>query len=164
LTRAIHHSFQQLGLGRRTEVDDILQGMFAIFFHRAREGSVVIESAGALRKLLLTMTRNRVNDEARRQYAQRRDDRRVEAGSLDWLAEDATDRTPSPSRMVAGDEIVEEIYRRLTNSERYLAEQRVDGQEWAALANELGVNADALRKKLTRSMTRVVKQLDRPNG
>jgi hypothetical protein len=42
-----------------------------------------------------------------------------------------------------------------TAEERYLADQRALGREWADLAAELGGTAEAARKKLARAIDRV---------
>ena len=47
----------------------------------------------------------------------------------------------------------------MTDEERYLAEQRAAGRGWAELAEELGEGAEALRKKLSRAVDRIAKEL-----
>jgi hypothetical protein len=47
----------------------------------------------------------------------------------------------------------------LSDDERYLADQRAQGREWAEIAAQLGVPADGLRKKLTRALDRVAARL-----
>jgi RNA polymerase sigma-70 factor (ECF subfamily) len=43
--------------------------------------------------------------------------------------------------------------------ERYLAEQRAQGREWAGLAAEVGGTPEALRKRLGRALDRVLREL-----
>ena len=48
---------------------------------------------------------------------------------------------------------------RLSDEERRLMELRHQGQDWAAVAAELGGSPEALRKKLTRAVDRVAGEL-----
>lgn len=59
----------------------------------------------------------------------------------------------------AGRELLEAVSRKLTKDELYLAEQRALGRDWADLAAATGENADALRKKLSRALDRVARQM-----
>jgi hypothetical protein len=104
------------------------------------------------------MARNKVRDEARRQRASRRDRRCLERVP-DSRLEAILDHSPSPSKIVAGHELIREIYNHLSSEERYLAEQRALGRPWAALASESHASPDSLRKKLTRAIDRVSRQL-----
>ena len=65
----------------------------------------------------------------------------------------------SPSRQVAGRDLLHAFRQRLSEEERQLADRRARGQEWPQIAAELGGNAEALRKKLTRALNRVSRDL-----
>src|SRR5262249_47264412 len=107
-----------------------------------------------LLRLLATMARNKLSNQANRQRAGRRDYRRVTGDSAE---ERATD--PSPSRQVAARELLDEARRRFTDEECRLLDRREQGHEWNAIAAELGGSPEALRKKLTRAIERVTRQL-----
>lgn len=49
--------------------------------------------------------------------------------------------------------------RRLSAEERDLLEQRALGHEWTVLAEQRGTSAVALRKKLSRALSRVVAEI-----
>ena len=66
----------------------------------------------------------------------------------------------SPSRLVAGRELLAEVDRRLSEEERLLAELRADGCEWTEIAARLGGTAEARRKQLARAVDRVEQQLN----
>jgi hypothetical protein len=51
------------------------------------------------------------------------------------------------------------VSRRFSAEERDLLEQRVSGQEWTTLAEQRGTTAPALRKKLSRALSRVVSEM-----
>jgi DNA-directed RNA polymerase specialized sigma24 family protein len=48
---------------------------------------------------------------------------------------------------------------RLSEEERYLADQRSQGRGWAELANELNVEPDALRMRFRRALERIRSEL-----
>jgi DNA-directed RNA polymerase specialized sigma24 family protein len=150
-------------LHRILDIDDISQAVFATFFARAAAGEFVVSDAEQLLKLLLTMARNKVRDEARKSQAQRRDRRRIQEKITEDCLEVIAGDEPTPSKVVAGHELLAEFYRRLTAEERWLAEQRCQGKDWAAIADELGASVDCLRKKLARACSRVGRQLGLPD-
>jgi RNA polymerase sigma-70 factor (ECF subfamily) len=156
---AIRQPLIKVRLQRLLDATDISQSVLATFFLRAAAGHFHLSCPEELHKLLVTMARNKVRDEARKHQAYRRDKRRIEGqvtgGGLDTLL----DRTPSPGEIVAGNELVRELYRQLSAEERYLAEQRTLGHEWVAIAGKLGRSPAALRKQLTRAIDRASRNL-----
>ena len=146
-------------LARFIDDKDICQSVFSNFFIRAAVGQFELTEPIQLRKLLVTMARNRVLDESRRQQAERRDSRRVEESAGFDLFESVRGNDPTPSTVVSGRELESAISRILTDEERYVAEQRTLGREWADIAAELGSSPDAVRKKMARAMDRVVREL-----
>lgn len=145
-------------LRRVVDSMDVCQSVLANFFVRASHGEFDLQQPADLVALLVAMVRNKVIDQTRRLQAEKRDQRR-----LDWGGDSVLDRvagsSASPASMVADRELLAEVRRRLADDERYLAEQRAAGREWQDLAGELGVAADALRKKLTRALDRVSMEL-----
>jgi RNA polymerase sigma-70 factor (ECF subfamily) len=142
---------------RTVDSMDVCQSVLANFFIRAAAGQFDLDEPGQLLNLLLRMAENKVRDQVRRQQADRRDVRRREGDgeALRGLADDG----PSPSRVVSGRELIQELRRRLSPEELYLAQQRESGRGWADLAVELGKSADALRKQLARGLDRVSHEL-----
>src|SRR5262249_18460606 len=124
IRRAVQVRLVYFRLGRHLDAMDISQSVLSRFFTRAAEGRFVIDSPDRLRALLTTMARNKVHDEARKQQAARRDHARV----VTHLPHDTMDSLiaegPTPSRVVAGKELVEEIRRRFSPEERELFEAR----------------------------------------
>jgi RNA polymerase sigma-70 factor (ECF subfamily) len=135
---------------------DICQSVLANFFTRAAAGQFDLETPEQLIRLLISMARNKVTDVARRQNADRRDVKR-QTGEAGLAA--VADPGESPSQLVAAAELLRESRRRMTPEERYLAEQRAAGKGWAELAKELGDGPEALRKKLSRAMDRIAREL-----
>jgi DNA-directed RNA polymerase specialized sigma24 family protein len=67
---------------------------------------------------------------------------------------------PTPSRLVAGRELLEAFRGRLTEEERMLADLRGEGCEWAEIAARVGGTAQARRMQLARAVRRVERQLE----
>jgi RNA polymerase sigma-70 factor (ECF subfamily) len=98
-------------LRRIFDSTDICQSVLASFFVRVASGQYDLESPEQLVRLLIGMTRNKVAFQARRQQAQRRDQRRNVADPGDL---DPAGREPSPSHEVAAREILGACRQRLT--------------------------------------------------
>jgi len=144
------------GLRQLLDSADICQSVLANFFVRAAAGQFDLKNPGQLLKLLTTMACNKVRDQARRRNAQRRGAGRRPAGG-DALAAVA-DPAAGPGRQAAAREMLEVVLGRMTGEERFLAEQRALGRDWAELADELGVGAEALRKRLARAVDRAARE------
>ena len=145
-------------LNSRFDWTDVCQSVLASFFARAASGQYDLEEPGQLLKLLVVMTRNKLANQARRHRAGRRD-YRLESHNPTDLECRATSQ-PSPSRMVAGRELLEEFRRRLSEEERALVDLRAQGCEWPEIATRLGGTAEARRKQFTRAVDRVEQQLE----
>ncbi len=136
---------------------DICQSVLSSFFVRAASGQYDLERPEQLLKLLVAIAHNKVACQARRQRAQRRDQRR-EVG-IDTGDGEVAALTPSPSRLVAGKDLLQAFLSRLSDEERKLADRRARGCEWAEIATELGGTAQARRKQLARAADRVAQEL-----
>src|SRR3954453_9200957 len=80
IRRAVRFRLADGRVGSLLESMDICQSVLASFFVRAGSGQYDLETPEQLLKLLTAMARNKLTSEARKQYAQRRDTRRVNAG------------------------------------------------------------------------------------
>jgi RNA polymerase sigma-70 factor (ECF subfamily) len=138
---------------------DICQSVLASFFLRAASGQYDLEEPGQLLKLLVVMTRHKLANQARRHRAGRRDYRRIEPCDRADLKDRAIPQ-PSPSRIVAGRDLLEEFRRRLSEDERALVDLRAQGCEWPEIAAKLGGTAEARRKQFARAVDRVEQQLE----
>jgi RNA polymerase sigma-70 factor (ECF subfamily) len=156
IRRAVRFRLTDARLGRVLDSMDICQSVLASFFVRAAAGQYDLERPEQLLQLLAAMARKKLAFQARKERAQRRDNRRV-AASPDEEVFVAGD--PSPSRHAAARELLEEVRRRLTPDERRLAELRAAGLEWTAIALQVGGSPEALRKKLARAVERAARAL-----
>jgi len=151
-------------LGRVLDSMDICQSVMASFFVRAALGQYELNTPDQLLKLLATMARNKLANQANGQRAARRDVRRVDYAEA--AADGVADRGGTPSRVVAARELLDLARARLTVDERRLLERRQDGDEWAEIAADEGATPEALRKKLARAVERVSREigLDETDG
>jgi RNA polymerase sigma-70 factor (ECF subfamily) len=158
IRREVRLRLRDQRLASRFDWTDVCQSVMASFFVRAAAGQYDLEQPDQLLRLLVVMTRNKVTQQVRRNSAERRDYRRLEPRDPAYLAGRLA-AAPSPSRLVAGRELLEEFRRRLSEEERQLADLRADGCEWAEIAARLGGTAEACRKQLARALDRVERQL-----
>lgn len=145
-------------LRRVVDSVDICQSVFGRFFQRAADGELDLESPERLLALLVTMTRNRVIDEHRRQTAAKRQPGGDPLATIDNLIQDGD----GPRTAAAAKEMLSEIRARLTPDELEVADRRNAGQSWAEIAAEIGESADSLRKRLERGLKRVRDEITLP--
>ncbi len=156
MRRAVRVRLRDARLRRLLESIDICQSVFASFFLRAALGQYDIESPDQLLRLLSTIARNKVVNQARRERAVCRDEGRLNRAAM---VEDCEASEAGPSRQIEARELLEEARSRLSVDERRLFERRAQGASWAEIAAELGGSPDALRIRLARGVARVGKQL-----
>jgi RNA polymerase sigma-70 factor (ECF subfamily) len=158
IRRVVRVRLADARLQRLFDSMDICQSVFGSFFVHAALGDYDLGTPEQLLGLLVTMSRKKLVDQSRRAGAARRDYRRTREAAdgreKQWAADD-----PSPSRQVAGQELLEEFRRRLTDAERQIADRRSAGLNWQEVAAELGGKPDALRKQLARGVERVSREL-----
>jgi RNA polymerase sigma-70 factor (ECF subfamily) len=145
------------GLRRVFDSLDICQAVLGSFFVRVAAGQYDLDRPEQLSSLLLAMARNKLAQQVKYQQRQRRDIRRAQ--SLGPQHEALIGKGASPSDLVAGKEMLEEIRQRLSDEERRLADLRSQGKSWADIAGEVDGTPEGCRKQLTRAIDRVVREL-----
>jgi RNA polymerase sigma-70 factor (ECF subfamily) len=143
----------------RFDWTDICQSVMASFFVRAAAGEYDLQQPDQLLRLLVIMTRHKLANQERRHRAEMRDCRRLAACDPAYL-EGRSAAAPSPSRLVAGRELLAEVRRRFSEEERVLVDLRAEGCEWTEIAARLGGTPEARRKQLARAIDRVEQQLE----
>lgn len=144
-------------MARIFDTVDVCQSIWSSFFARVTAGQYDLGNSQQLAKLLVTMARNKLASQARRNHAQKRDINRATQSSsqLDIL----TDPDDSPSVQATIDELYTKIQARLSPEERRVSDLRRDGLSWDAVAETLGGTAQARRMQLDRAADRVLRQL-----
>jgi RNA polymerase sigma-70 factor (ECF subfamily) len=149
-------------LRRAFDSMDVCQSVLGSFFVRAALGQYDLGDPAEVVGLLVGMARHKVAEQVRRERRQCRDHRR--ALPLDAQQEETPDPGPSPSEVVADEELLRAVQGELTEEERQLAERRARGQSWAAIVAELGGTAAARRKQMERAVARVVERFGLESG
>ncbi len=149
-------------LCRLLDSADVCQSVLASFFVRAYLGEYDLERPDHLAKLLAGMVGNKVAFQVRKHHARRRDCRLQVGTPVEELG--AAAAGPSPSRLVAGRELLEEVRRRLTEEERQLADLRGQGCSWDEIVGRVGGTAKARCKQLARAGRRVARELGLDEG
>src|ERR1022692_267011 len=124
--RAIRVRMVNPALRRTVDSMDLCQSVMGSFFVRTALGQYDLGSPEQLIGLLVQLARNKVADHVRHEHAKVRDRRRTDAdgAAIDLVAA----RQDSPSQLVAGAEMLDQFRARLSQEERYLAEQRSEGR------------------------------------
>lgn len=156
--RFIRFRLSSPSLRRVIDSVDVFQSVLANFFVHVGDGDWELENPDQLRTLLITMARNKIYDHVRKQHAGRRDGRRIEIGTGPAL-EALADGDKTPSAAVEVDELVLALRNELSEDEQFLVDQRLSGREWSELAATMGVQADTLRKRMTRALDRAAAKL-----
>jgi RNA polymerase sigma-70 factor (ECF subfamily) len=136
---------------------DICQSVLASFFVRAVVGQYDLDRPEQLVGLLIGMARNKLSEKAKYHQSQRRDVRRVRAQTLE--PGEVAAAGDSPSEIVAGQELLNEVRRRLSAEERQLVDLRAEGLGWVAVAARVGGTAEGRRKQLARAIDRACQEL-----
>jgi RNA polymerase sigma factor (sigma-70 family) len=142
---------------RLVDDEDICQSVLASFFMRASLGEYDLNDPAQLRQLLLSMARHKLSRASRRQHTQKRGAGRNTSEAVEDLS--LAGGAATPSRVVAGRELLEQIRAGLTDEERRVAELRSQGHDWAEIARQLGGTPDGRRMQLTRALDRLSVEL-----
>lgn len=155
IQREIRFRLTNRKLRRVVDSIDISQSVFGIFFIRAVHGEFDLQRPEQLLRLLCKMATNKVIDRHRHETVRRSHetvDDPVEHRHVPAKASTA-------SEIVSGQELIRQFKSRLTDEEERIADLRRKGVSWDQIANALGQNAEALRKRLARASNRVLGEL-----
>jgi RNA polymerase sigma-70 factor (ECF subfamily) len=143
-------------LRQRLDSMDICQSVWGSFFVRAAAGQFELDQEQQLLRLLTTMVRNKVVNQAARDKAARRGGGRTHAEATE---SGLVAPGPSPSEAVANEDLLRRVRERLTDEEQRLADWRASGDSWEQIAARGGKSPDAARMQLTRALDRVTSEL-----
>jgi RNA polymerase sigma-70 factor (ECF subfamily) len=157
IRRAVRIRLDEASLRRLFDSTDICQSVLGSFFLRAALGEYELDRPAQLLRLLAVMAHNKIIDQARKHAAERHGHRHVSLGES--VQEQIADTASGPSEEVSRQELLHEFRKRLSEAERYLADQRALGRPWDAIAADRGGHPEALRKQLARAVERVAGEL-----
>jgi len=152
--RVVRMRLRDPRLRRVLDSTDVCQSVMASFFVRVAAGQFELNRPEQLLRLLSVMARNKLAGQARRGYVTRR-----EVGDESTPGSALADPGPGPNQQVVWRDLLAAVRGRLSDEERQLADRRARLQGWDQIAAELGGSPEALRKKLTRALDRVARQL-----
>lgn len=159
LRRVVRARLARLRLSRLIDAHDVTQAVFSSFFSRLTDVWPEANSAEHLTALLVTIARNRIQDEVRRQTAGRRDHRRVlHCWSSERLAS-FEGRDPAPAHALTENELYQQAISHLSADEQSLLTERLAGRDWETIAAARGASAQGLRKQFARAVQRVRRKL-----
>jgi RNA polymerase sigma factor (sigma-70 family) len=125
--------------------EDVRQSVLRSLFLRMADGQYTLREPRQLVALLSVMARNksinRIKSESRRAHAEL---------PSEWPAPDVS----SPVHISSMKERLECILRQLTDVERRIFHLRTAGYSWNEISSEVGLTADAIRKRLRRCLKR----------
>jgi RNA polymerase sigma factor (sigma-70 family) len=157
IRREVRLRLRDSRLRRDFDSVDICQSVMASFFIRASMGQFEVNKPEDLIRLLVTMTRNKLVSQVRKQQTQGRDFRRREAAGQEELQNVA--QGPTPSLLVANDELIQEFRKRMSPEELGIAERRTQGLTWDTIAAQVGGTSEGCRKQLSRAVDRISQEL-----
>ncbi len=121
------------------------------------QGELTVESPVQLVALLNKMAFNRFLDQVRYETALERDIHR----GTDRDPDAVVPEQPGVSTVVGWRDEFAEIHRRLTDSERDLAQRWACGESWVEIAGPQRADQDRARHKLDQAFDRVARQLSK---
>jgi RNA polymerase sigma-70 factor (ECF subfamily) len=157
--RAIRVRLEDQRLRHVFDSMDVCQSVLAGFFLRTVAGSYDLQQPNDLVRLLVRMARNKLAEAARREYRQKRDRGRTVGGGDELLASVALPQ-PSPSRVVAGRELLKQFLSQMSEQERELVQLRGQGLGWPEIAKRMGGTPQARRVQLARAVQRAARTLE----
>lgn len=158
LARMVRIRLGEAGLNRVADTEDVCQSVFVRFLNHANAGDFTITSFEQLRNLLTTMAVNRVRDLRRKGGAAARGGGPDAAPEVAGAFEPADDSS-TPSQHMALQDLLQEMYRRLSKGASQVHQWRAAGMSWIEIAEQLGEPPQAVRVRFAREIQRVAREL-----
>jgi RNA polymerase sigma-70 factor (ECF subfamily) len=158
IRRVIRVRLTDPALRRQIDSVDICQSVLGDFFVRSALRQFELKSPAQLVALLGAMARNKLINQVERQRAKKRAIHFQEAQDVGDLA--LADEGATPSRIVAGRELLALVQDRLSREIQQIAKWRIEGRGWGEIASELHDTPDGVRIRYSRALSRVMKSLD----
>jgi DNA-directed RNA polymerase specialized sigma24 family protein len=157
MRRAIRAKLNQHSLQPAADSIDVCQSVMGSFLFRLTAGEYHLECEDQMRRLLATIVRNKFLMLLRRELADRRDRGRTKSISERAILVDH--RADHPSDAIVLAELRQKAILKLSEHEQLLLGLRMDGRSWETISRQLQLDAQILRKRLSRAINRVSQEL-----
>jgi RNA polymerase sigma-70 factor (ECF subfamily) len=134
---------------------DICQSVLASFFVRVAAGQYDLRHPAQLVALLTKMAHNKLAWHARHSGQQRRDVRRT-SHSAD-VATAIASCEAGPDRQAISRELLDQVWQHMDEELRSIASRRLQGMNWAQIADTMGGTDDSRRKQYQRGLDRIAR-------
>lgn len=157
IRRTIRHRLGRAALQSVADSIDVCQSVMGSFLIRMSAGEYELNSERDLQKLLVAIAQNKFSAMQRRELAEKRD-RRITV-PLDSIGDIEDYRQSNNEHSARQVELLSAFEQLLSSEERKLFDMRRQGLEWAMIAEELKESPVVLRKRLSRAVQRVAREL-----
>ena len=151
-------------LAGRVGAEDIVQSVFRTFFRRSRNGQFQIDHAGALWRLLVRITLNKVQHQRDRHHAARRNvaaEVHLESGEV---SPEAIAHEPTPAEAAALSDEIESTLAGLQAPEAEILRLSLQGYTPSEIAARVQCSRWTVRRVLNRIGHRLQARLSGPGG
>ncbi len=159
IRRLIRVRLQNSGLRRILDSVDICQEALFAFMQHLDENTLHPQTSAEMMQLLITIAQNKLRDEIRKTRSLRRGQGRSTATEPGVLGT-VVDAGANPSELAADRDLLEVVQGQMTDTERWIVEQRALGHDWKTLAAESQSTPAALRRRVARLRQRLHEKYD----
>ncbi|MCX7428832.1 MAG: sigma-70 family RNA polymerase sigma factor [Planctomycetia bacterium] len=146
-------------LRRRVEPDDIVQSVFRTFFRRTQKGEYAFDHSGALWRMLVCVTLNKIRKRARREHQGKRDIDAEVYLDLKGFPVDELAGAPRPEDAAILLDELEVLLAGCDPTEHEIVRLRLEGFTPSEIARQIGVARWTIRRFLDRIGAKLQRQL-----
>lgn len=157
IRRTIRFRLGRSALRSAADSVDVCQSVLGSFLIRMSAGEYEVNSERDLQKLLVAIANNKFLALQRRELAERRDRRMTVP--LDTVDDIEDHRQTTAERSASHFELLSAFERCLSTEEHQLFTMRRQGLSWTAIAENVAESTVVLRKRLSRAVQRVAREL-----
>jgi len=157
IRRSLRFRIVRASLQSAADSADVCQSVLGSFLLRLSAGEYVLQTEDDLRKLLTTIANNKFLEFSRHELAAKRDRSITESWSE--RHEFATSHKQDPAEGIIFSEMQSHLAHRLSPQELELLQFRRSGKDWAEIAEQLQEDQTLLRKRYSRALNRVAREL-----
>ncbi len=157
IRRSLRFRIVRASLQSAADSADVCQSVLGSFLLRLSAGEYALQTEDDLRKLLTTIANKKFLEFSRHESAAKRDRSITESWSE--RHELATSNMHDPAAGIIFSEMQSHLVQRLSPHELELLQLRRSGKDWAEIAEQLQEEQTLLRKRYSRALNRVAREL-----